>query len=225
MSNKINAKTVSVVTLDKFSKYNVAYIELVALRKWFKDKNDELVTKKNDVIKMRQNAVASGECATMQEASEKYSISAIVDAMEALKNEYETKCAPHKEAQKEVRAMVGDDVYPAYALAQKTGKFSATGVVAIGDTEYTVNKSYRQLTVDFATKCDFANTSDAKACDKFAQFIYTSAYGMQKDSKGNYLKLRSKSQIQDLFILAVLKYCIVEKAQWATDEKGNITIA
>lgn len=227
MSKKINFGTINTASLEKFSKYHVAYLELKGLRTVYRNDMEKLVKEETDILEKRKTALANGE--NTDEVIAKYSVEEVRSKMRKREAEYKKDCEPHNTAKREALALISDNLYHAYFLSMQKGDLSAKGTVIIPkgkkSEEYTLDKSFKGIVCDFLDTIGCRNQENTTALDKFAQIMTIRTSGVVRNNKGeDYVKAKSSAQFKDIFMLAFLQYVIVEKGVVTVNDDGTLSM-
>ena len=223
----VNLATINAPTMDKFSSYHIATLELRSLADVFKSKKAEIIKKRDEMLENRKKALENGE--SIDTVAVQFDIVPIDNELRALENKYKEDCKPHKETQKECLKMLPDMVYYAYLLTSKKGDINAKGSITIkkGKKEetYKIEKSLKAYVKDFLTTIGAGNVDTESAVDKFAQYISVNVSGMVVANKGeDYAKEKKETQFGKLFMAVFFQYAIVEKKIMVVGEDGSLAM-
>lgn len=226
-TKRINFATINPATIETFSKFNVAYWALRALRDTYKAESSKIEEEKAKILENRKSDLDAG--LPLNEVIVKWSTVEVERKQNALDVKYEKDCAPHKESQSECMKLVNSDLYYGYVLAQKNGSLNSKGSITIkkgkSTEEHELEKSYSAMIEDFLVGIGCSKTDDAKALSKFVQTMAVRTSGMVQCNKGeNYVKVKSASQYNKLFMLNFLQYLVVERSVLVEDEQHNLTM-
>lgn len=213
-TTRINFSTLNATVIDTFSKFNQAYWALRALRDEYKAESDKIQAEKDIIIENRKNDLDAG--ISLNDVLVKWSTLEVDKKQAALDAKYEKDCAPHKEAQVECMKLVDSDLYYGYILAQRKGSFATKGSVTIkkgkSTEEHELDKSYKDIIEEFLIKIGCSKVDDDKALSKFVNAMAVRTSGMVQCNKGeNYVKVKSATQYNRLFMLNFLEYLVVER--------------
>lgn len=226
MSKQINAKVMDKVGFAMLSEYNVAYQSVCAIKAKYKALIETAEKALADIKAQRGEMLAQGF--SEAEVVAKYSTVEAEKKIAALEVERDEALKPHNDT---IRACVGtitDDLFGSYAYAMEHGlgatipKKGAT--ITVGKKDYFVEKSFAANIKDIVKGWKMGHADDDKAVSKFADIIKGRIAGMQKDSKGGYLKLKGQRVLGEMFLLATIQYFLA-KGVFVANEDNTLSIA
>lgn len=225
-TQRINFATINTTSMESLSKFNKAHFALKDLREKYKANTTTVETEISMIKDERKKAMENGM--STDEAISKFSIESKLEQLATLKVEYENACRPHKDAQKEAMKWVDSNLYYGYILAQK-GSLNAKGEISIKkgkSTEtITLEKSYTDMIKDFLVAIGCSKTENENALNKFATTMSIRTSGMIKCNNGDdYVKVKSTSQYNSLFILNFLQFLVIERGLLVESEDHTLSM-
>lgn len=212
--SKLNIRKMSEVGFESLSQWNVANMALVRLN----------AAHKNAV--KAQNAL-------IKKATDEKNHKALLEAtahLHKMEEDHKAECKPYRDAMKAVSDNVSDYLYPAYALYMLSmgnndmamGKYEVKDKKGEVKYAYDIDSSnnYRMCVSGFLGFLGI-NTSDAHALTVAIDTISKRIGGMQKDSKGGLIKLKSESSMKDMLIRATIAY-MVDRGAFTIAEDGSL---
>ena len=228
MSKKLNYGMVNEVALEKMSKYHVALLEIKSLTETCRAEVKKIEDEIEKIKENRRNDLKAG--LPESEVIEKWPFDGRYEKIDALKTKLSTDCEPHKKAKKDaVDALIPADLYYGYILFCEKGSMDCKGSVEIKKGKKTeihdINSSYKTMVKDFAVNLGLGGVDNDTALNKFAQLMIARTSGMVKCNKGeDYIKFKSATQYNELFMLAFLQFVILEKGVVTINEDGTLSM-
>ena len=226
MSKKINFRTIKAEALTTLSSFNGAYQNICAIKKHYKALLDAAEAARADIIVKRGEALQLGK--TEAEVVAEFPLTEADKRIRQLEEERDAALKPHNETIRTSVATLPDDLFGAYAYAMDKGIGAAVPkkgtYVTVGNKSYWVSQNFAENIKDVVVKWGLGHSDDEKAVAKFADIIKGRIAGMQKDSKGGYLKLKGQRTLGELFLLATIQYFLNEGVI-AMGEDYALTIA
>lgn len=226
-TKRINFATLNNEAIDTFSKFNKAYWALRALKDAYKSECAKIEASRNKILENRKNDLDAG--IPEDEVIRKWSMVEVDKAQNALDYKFGKDCEPHNESIKEAMKLVDSDLYFGYILAQNKGSLDSKGSITIkkakSTEEHELDKSYKSMIGDFLVKIGCSKTDDEKALSKFVNIMAVRTSGLVQCNKGeNYVKVKSATQYNRLFMLNFLQYLVVERGLLVEDSEHNLTM-
>lgn len=226
-TKRINFATINATTIETFSKFNVAYWALRALRETYKAESAKIEDEKSKILENRKSDLDAG--LPLNEVLVKWSTVEVERKQNILDAQYEKDCEPHKKAQNDAMALVNSNLYYGYVLAQKNGSLNSKGTITVkkgkSTEEIDLEKSYSAMIEEFLVGIGCSKTDDAKALSKFVNAMAVRTSGMVQCNKGeNYVKVKSANQYNRLFMLNFLQYLVVERGILVESEDRTLTL-
>lgn len=226
-TTRINFATINETALESFSAFNVAYWELRKLRDNYKVESAKIEDEKAKILENRKTDLDAG--LPLSEVLVKWSTVEVERKQNILDSQYEKDCEPHKNSQSKAMELISADLYYGYVLAQKNGSLNSKGTITIkkgkSTEELELEKAYSAMIKDFLVEIGCSKVDDEKALNKFVNTMAVRTSGMVQCNKGdNYVKVKSASQYNRLFMLNFLQYLVVERGLLIEDEQHNLTM-
>jgi len=226
MSKKVNFRTIKAEALTTLSSFNSAYQNICAIKKQYKALLEAAEAARADIIVKRGEALQLGK--TEAEVVAEFPLVDADKRIRQLEEERDAALKPHNETIKTAVGTLPDDLFGAYAYAMDKGIGAAIPkkgtYVAVGNKSYWVGKNFAENIKGIVKGWGLGHSDDEKAVAKFADIIKGRISGMQKDSKGGYLKLKGQRTLGELFLLATIQYFLNEGVI-AMGEDYALTIA
>ena len=227
-TQNVNLKCINPEIIDMFSKFNVAFMTLRALREKYKADMSVLQAEKDKIIENRENDINAG--IPLDTVLVKWSTVDIDRKIAALDNKYEQDCAPHKAAKKAAMDLLDVNLYYGYLLAQQKGSLASKGAITVkkgkGTQTIELDKSYVDMIKTFLADIGAGHADNDKAVSKFANVLAVRTSGMIKANKGtDYVKTKSAIQYNELLLCNMLQYMVVDKAILKQAEDHSLTLA
>ena len=227
MSKKINFGTINVDAMEKLSAYHKALSELKIIRATYKKEKERLEAEEAHVLKNRDEAMKNGM--SLDEAISKFPTEIIHAQIRSAKNKYDEDSKPHNEAKKKAMALLDNSLYYSYQLCMTKGDLSATGVLNLKKGKKSesikIDKSFKGIIADFLSKIGCKNQDNDTALNKFADVMRVRTAGVIRSNKENtYIKMKSASQFNEIFMLAFLHYTIIEKGVITVNNDNSLSM-
>lgn len=209
MSKKINAKTITPVSVEMLSRFNTTNRALKDARVALNEKNAPIEEKIAKIKEDRKKAIENGM--SVDDAIVKYNYLDLDKELNANINAYNDTVKPLKKDKSEIFKSVNEMFYPSYMLAYgDITKINpkATGEITINKTVYTVEKknSFYECIKDFFKTLGFTYLEDEKAMNKAIIAIKDVIGGLKLDNQTMGLKSKSKSDMRELLFRAIIVY-------------------
>ena len=207
------------------SEYNCAYKNICAIKARYKD----LITTQNnlleEVIEKRAKALADGK--KQSEVEAEFPRLAIDTEIRRLENERDEALKPFTTTARACVKTIPESLYGGYVYAMEKGLSAQVGAngadIKVGEKTIHIERSFVADIKAIVTEWGMGHADDDKAVNKFADIIKGRISGMSKDAKGGYLKLKTKSQLSELFVLATIQY-FIDKGVFATNDDFTLAI-
>ena len=226
MSQNLNVK-VAKKGIEIMSDFNQAYRNICDIRVRYKALIDSQQALLDEVKEKRDKALAEGK--SIDKVVIEFPTLEYENAIRKLEVERDAELEPWKKQSRENIKVIPESLYGGYVYAMKKG-ISATlgknGADINLDDKKTIHidRTFSQDIQAIAIAWGFGHADDDKAVQKFADIIKGRIAGMSKDTKGGYLKLKSKSQLGELFLLATISY-FLDKKVFKMNEDFTLVIA
>ena len=227
MSVKVSFNNINSETINMISDFNVALVNLEALRKTYKSDREKLEIRLNALQEERAKLLEQGE----DDKALSISTLEIQKDMNALDIKYEEDCKPYKDMKKAALNTLDNNLYYAYLLAMSKG-LGATGTLPIKTDKKTgkvtesvkIEKSFTGTIANWLVGIGATCPND-NAINKFAQIMTAHVAGLKKTSKldNGYATTKKAAEFKELFLRAFMQIAIVEKKVLTVAEDGTVS--
>lgn len=227
MSKKVNFGTINAKSMVYFSTFHCSFQTLKALRNEYKSGMEKLQAEEAKILENRTHDIENGM--PEEEAAHKWSLEETYRKMRILKAWFDKESKPHNEAKKNSLAILPDNLYLSYILAMQKGDLSAKGTLTIhkkkSSEEYKLDKSFKGYILEFLEDIGCKGQDNDTALSKFVQIMSVRTSGMIKCSSGeDFIKVKTASSFNELFMLAFLQYVIIEKGVVTVNNDNTLSM-
>lgn len=225
MSKSVNARTMDKAGFDMLSEFNQAYRMTCEISAKYKERIASAQAKLDEVLAKRAELLEAGK--SEAEVAQVYPRMEFDKTIRALEYERDEALKPHKATLNACKKTLPNTLFASYAYAMAKGigaTVSKNGVsVKVNDkTAIVITRNFADDIADIVKGWQMGHCEDDKAVKKFADVIKGRIAGMQKDSKGGYLKLKGQRTLEELFLLATCQY-FIEKGVFTVNEDYTLS--
>ena len=210
---------------DMLSEFNQAYRMICDISAKYKERIASAQAKLDEVLAKRAELLEAGKTET--EVAQMYPRMELDKAIRALEYERDEAYKPHKATMQACKKTLPNTLFASYAYAMVKGiganvPKNGVSVKLTDKTSVTIYRNFADDIADVVKGWKMGHCEDDKAVKKFADVIKGRIAGMQKDSKGGYLKLKGQRTLEELFLLATCQY-FIEKGVFTVNEDYTLS--
>ncbi len=227
MPKSVNARTINPEGFSMLSSFNQAYLKMCEIKRTYAAKIETAQAKLDECLAKRAELLEAGK--TEAEVAQVHPRLDLDKAIRKLEFDRDEELKPHKTTLNACKKTLPNTLYASYVYAMTKGigaTVSKKGIsVKVTDkTAVTITSNFADTIGEVVKSWNLGHADDDKAVKKFADIIKGRIAGMQKDSKGGYLKLKRQGNLDELFLLATCQY-FIEKGVFTVNDDYTLTIA